>query len=260
MRRSLKFNMSMDKKIGYRGIFDPQSSEPFRISRSKVELFLNCERCFWLEVIKGVKRPPGFPFNINSAIDELLKREFDVYRESQTPHPIMVENKLNGVIPFQHEEIEIWRENFTGVQYFDKDLNLILFGAVDDVWADSVGNLIVVDYKSTSKKGEVTLDAEWQIGYKRQMEFYQWLLRRVGFQVSNTGYFVYANGDSNAEGFFNKMDFKTKLIAYDGDDSWVEPTLVKLKAALNSKRPPRVGARCEYCKYASERLKLSWGG
>lgn len=251
--------MNEGKKVGYRGIFDPNNPEPFRISRSKIDLFLNCERCFWLEVRKGIKRPPGFPFNINSAIDELLKREFDGFRKDQKAHPIMTDNKLSGVIPFEHEDIEVWRENFTGIQYFDKELNLIIFGAVDDVWVNEAGELIVVDYKSTSKKSEVTLDADWQIGYKRQMECYQWLLRKIGFNVSNTGYFVYANGDSSAEGFFNKMDFNTKLISYSGDDSWVEPTLAKLKACMLSEEMPKFGANCEYCKYVGERLKLSWG-
>lgn len=251
--------MSTIKKLGYRGVFDSGNLEPFRISRSKIDLFLNCERCFWLEVRKGIKRPPGFPFNINSAIDELLKREFDVYRSEKKPHPIMTQNELSGVIPFEHEDIEIWRENFTGIQYFDEALNLIIFGAVDDIWVNEAGELIVVDYKSTSKKSEVTLDADWQIGYKRQMECYQWLLRKIGFKVSDTGYFVYANGDSGAEGFFNKMDFNTKLIEYVGDDAWVEPTLTKLKACMLSEEMPKFGANCEYCKYVGERLKLSWG-
>jgi CRISPR/Cas system-associated exonuclease Cas4 (RecB family) len=130
---------------------------------------------------------------------------------------------------------------------------------VDDVWVNEAGELIVVDYKSTSKKSEVTLDAEWQIGYKRQMETYQWLLRKIGFKVSDTGYFVYANGDSSAEGFFNKMDFNTKLIAYKGDDSWVEDTLVKLKKCMESEEMPKFGKSCEYCQYVGERLKLTWG-
>jgi hypothetical protein len=39
------------KQIGYRGVFDIERVDPFRISRSKIDLFLNCERCFWLETI-----------------------------------------------------------------------------------------------------------------------------------------------------------------------------------------------------------------
>ena len=36
---------------------------------------------------------------------------------------------------------------------------------------------------------------------KRQMEIYQWLLRKNGFKVSDTGYFVYANGITDARSF-----------------------------------------------------------
>ena len=39
---------------------------------------------------------------------------------------------------------------------------------------------MVVDYKATAKQRDVTLDADWQIAYKRQMEIYQWLLRANG--------------------------------------------------------------------------------
>lgn len=51
--------------------------------------------------------------------------------------------------------------------------------------------LIVVDYKATSKTTAVSLDADWQIAYKRQAEIYQWLLRKNDFSVSNIAYFVY---------------------------------------------------------------------
>jgi len=60
--------------------YQPAQDTPFRISRSKVDLFLNCPCCFYLDVRLGVKRPPGFPFNLNSAVDALLKKEFDHYR------------------------------------------------------------------------------------------------------------------------------------------------------------------------------------
>lgn len=251
-----------NKQIGYRGVYDPNSPGQYRISRSKVDLFLNCPRCFWLECVKDIKRPRGFPFNINSAIDELYKKEFDQYRTDQKQHPIMVEYKLDGVLPYQHQDIEDWRENFIGMQYSHEDLGLVLFGALDDVWYKKTKSgedqLIVVDYKSTSKKGEVTLDAPWQIGYKRQMEFYQWLLSSLGFNVASTGYFVYTNGDSDAPEFKDTLRFKTKLLSYKGDYSWVEPALIELKKVLDSTQIPKFDPSCEYCSYAGQRLKLSW--
>ena len=65
---------------------------------------------------------------------------------------------------------------------------------IDDVWVNPAGELMIVDYKSTSKDEKIeVLDKEWHDGYKHQMEVYQWLFRRNGFKVSDTGYFVYAN-------------------------------------------------------------------
>src|SRR5947209_2284130 len=72
-----------------------------KLSRTKIELFTNCQRCFWLDVKQGVKRPPPAPYTINSAIDYLLKAEFDVHREKGTQHPIMEQFKIEG-IPFAH--------------------------------------------------------------------------------------------------------------------------------------------------------------
>jgi hypothetical protein len=52
-------------------LFDPRSDKPFALSRSKVELFIDCPRCFYLDRRLGIGRPPGFPFNLNSAVDAL---------------------------------------------------------------------------------------------------------------------------------------------------------------------------------------------
>ena len=176
-----------------RNLFDPGSDKPFKLSRSKLESFMNCPRCFYMDRRLGVGQPPGFPFNLNSAVDLLLKKEFDEYREMQEPHPLMVASGIDAV-PFAHESMDTWRENFKGVSTLHEETNLHIFGAVDDLWISPAGEVIVVDYKATSKNGEVTLDADWQDGYKRQMEIYQWLVRRQGLNVSNTGYFVYCNG------------------------------------------------------------------
>ena len=125
-----------------------------------------------------------------------------------------------------------------------------LTGAVDDLWIDrSTQELIVVDYKATAKDSEITLDADWQIGYKRQMEFYQWLMRRTGFEVSSTGYFVYCNGDRSAEGFGGSVKFNVKIIPYIGDDSWIEKQLAKARACLESSAPPLPDSTCKQCSY-----------
>jgi hypothetical protein len=58
-------------------IFNPESKEPFELSRSKIDLFLECARCFYLDRRLGIGRPDSFPFTLNNAVDALLKKEFD---------------------------------------------------------------------------------------------------------------------------------------------------------------------------------------
>lgn len=239
----------------------PGQKSPFKVSRSKIELFVQCQRCFWLDVRLKIKRPDSPPFNINKAIDELLKKEFDSYRKQAKAHPMMLENNI-AAIPYAHDELDTWRHNFTGVSTVYKPANLHIFGAVDDIWVNDAGELIVVDYKATSKDKEVSIDAGWQVTYKRQMEIYQWLLRQNGFTVSNTGYFVYTNGRIDLDGFNDKLEFTTKVIAYAGNDQWVEPTITKMKQCMDSESMPPVGdnimgGECQFCAYARQRTELT---
>jgi CRISPR/Cas system-associated exonuclease Cas4 (RecB family) len=241
--------------------YQPGQTTAYKISRSKIELFMQCPRCFWLDARLKITRPSGPPFNINKTIDELFKKEFDAHRVAGTPHPIMTDNQIKAV-PYAHADLDKWRYNFTGVTAVDKTTNFHVFGAIDDVWVNDDGELIVVDYKATSKAKEVSIDSDWQISYKRQLEVYQWLLRQNGFQVNDTGYFVYTNARLDVDGFGDRLEFQTKLIPYTGSDAWIEPTLKAMKACLDNDTMPPVGeaamgGACDFCTYARARTELT---
>lgn len=235
-----------------KGLYDPKSPEPFRVSRSKIDLFLECPRCFWLDQRLGVKRPEWPAFSLNNAVDELMKREFDTHRAKGEPHPLMKAYKVDA-IPLNDPRLEEWRDAMRrGVQFHHAETNLTIRGGIDDVWVTPKNEVIVVDYKATSKKEEVSIDGYWQQAYKRQVEVYQWLLRKNGLKVSDTAYFVYVNGKSDAKAFDGKLEFDVKLIAYKGDDSWIEPTVLKLAECLRSDAIPERAELCEYCGYREE--------
>src|SRR5688572_27459140 len=117
------------------------------------------------------------------------------------------------------------------------------------MWINPAGEYIVVDYKSTAKDGERTLDADWQIGYQCQMEIYQWLFRKNEFKVSNTGHFVYCNGNTDKEAFDGRPEFDVKIIPYEGDTSWAEGTILEAIECLKSDKLPSPGVDCDFCKY-----------
>ncbi len=245
------YNPQRDKKYRYK----KGQKEPFNLSRSKIDLFIECPRCFYIDRVLGTKRPPGYPFALNSAVDHLLKQEFDAHRAEGKQHPLIEKYGVDAR-PVSHDDLDDWRNNFTGVRHLHQPTNLLVFGAIDDLWINSNDEYIVVDYKSTSKDKEITaLDEDWQDSYKRQMEVYQWLLRQNGYPVSDTGYFVYANGDKDREAFDGVLEFDVTLIGYTGDDSWVEKAIFDIKNCLESDEIPASGDDCDYCAYFNTRAR-----
>jgi len=221
----------------------------WKLSRSKIGLFQECPRCFYIDNKLGTKRPPFPSFQINKAVDTQLKNEFDSYRAKDSQHPLQIEYNIDAK-PAPHEKLDEWRENFKGVQYFHEPTSMLITGAIDDLWINSKGEYIVVDYKATAKNEPVTkLEGKWHEGYKRQLEVYQWLLRSNGLKVSDVGYFVYCTGKYDQETFDKKIEFDVILIENTGDDSWVEPTIVEIKKCLENDEIPDSGEGCEHCAW-----------
>jgi hypothetical protein len=222
----------------------------WRLSRSKIDLFIECPRCFYLDNKLGTARPRGPAFTLNIAVDTLLKKEFDVHREHASQHPLLMKSGL-AAVPYQHKDLNTWRENFEGVEYRHEPTGFTVSGAIDDVWIDPSGALIVVDYKATSKEGTVTslADSSWEEQYRRQIGVYQWLLRKNGFTVSDTGYFVYANARFDKDAFNAQLEFDVTLIPCTGSTDWIEEVLPRIKTCLESDEIPEPGAACEYCPY-----------
>lgn len=231
--------------------YNTKNADGYAVSRYRVDLFFECPLCFWLREKKGVDRPFGPPFTLNKAVDTLLRREFDQYRESGAWHPVLKQAGLR-LKPWQDKRLAEWSKQEYGkggIRYIDPETKLDLFGELDDVWVNAEGEVHVVDYKATAKDEEVSLDADWQISYKRQAEFYQWLLRKNGLKVSNTAYFYYVNGKTDAGGFKGVLEFDVKIIPYEGSDTWIPKTLSEIKACLESNEAPAPGEGCEFCAY-----------
>lgn len=249
---------------GKKRVFDPKSVVPHRLSRSKIDLFVECPRCFYMDQRLGISRPSSFPLTLNIAVDELLKKEFDILRETQSSHPIMKKYDLDAV-PFKHQNIEIWRDALRrGIEYLDPRTNLSIRGGVDDVWVRPNGELLIVDYKAKATRDEITLDGDLGAQYKRQAEVYQWLFRKNGFTVSPTAYFVFVNANKDLDTFDGRLEFDMILVPCEGNADWIEPVIIQIKECLMSNTLPLPHPECDYCAYrksaaqaASENKNLS---
>ena len=240
-------------------LYSPRSKESYRLSRTRLENFVKCPRCFYLQERLGIKKPSMPGFSLNIAVDELLKKEFDIRRARGVAHPLMKEYGIKAV-PFKHKDIDEWRDSLhRGIRYLHSKTNFLITGGVDDVWINDKKELIIVDYKATSTKYVINLDSKEKKhykAYKRQMDIYQWLFRKNGFKVSDTGYFVFCNGRKDKKAFDGKLEFDVEIIPYQGNDSWVEEAILKAKKCLNKRKLPKSSDDCEYCNYRGKARKV----
>ena len=252
-----------------------KAPDPFPISRTRLERFHSCPRCFWVDRVLGIDRP-GMPgFLLNTLVDTLLKREFDAHRAEGTPHPYMSENGLGHMVPLEHPMMDEWRHNFKGVRA--EKHGLMITGAVDDIWKSGDGDdeeWYVVDYKSTATNADITpelfLEDIYKGSYVRQMVIYQWMLRELGHPVSTRGFFVYENGNNDAEALLSdgtagsprgiplkpalviEIDTSDESVVVEGeriDYDWVEQLVIGAKDCLDLDGPPGPGEFCEHCAY-----------
>ena len=230
-----------------RSLFDSSaSSAAYPVSRSKLELFLECPRCFYLYSRFGVARPDSAYYSLNLAVDHLLKKEFDACRVDKKQHPVMV---LHGVeaVPFAHPLLTTWRDSPQGIRYAHPASRIELFGIVDDVWQAHDGSLHPVDYKATSGFGVPTL--ETRDGYRRQLDVYGWLLRKNGFALAREGFVVFANGDREKETFDRALHFTLSVVPHVLDTGWIEEALMGVRECLERDVPPPSTNACVWCAY-----------
>ena len=243
-------------------LYFPNQKEDFKISRGKFFNFLTCKRCFYLDRVKGLD-PPGTPgWSLNETTDLLLKKEFDYCRERQIPHRLFIENHLSNLLPYDHPEIDNWRDSLhKGLMLRYKDTNIILTGGVDDIWQHNISKqLIVVDYKSQAKFGRLDkqdyLEDPYHEGYKIQMDFYAYLLIGMGFDVHQTSYFLVCNAKRDEKEFKKRMNFDEYLVPYNWNIDWIENKINEMINLINNSQLPKQNLSCKNCAYSEQYTKV----
>ena len=226
-----------------------KSDKTFMCSRSTIEKFSQCPTCFYVEHVIGLKPPPSPGWSLNNAVDELVKNETDRHRELGTTPEILEQYDFKV---FHHEKLEDWRTMNKGIRFKDEERNIDFYGLIDDVFVNSLGELVIMDTKSISKQTDISESKHlWNNGsaYKRQLEIYSWLFQKNGFSVSSTGYLLYYNAIKKTDEFNGVMKFKTSLISLELDTSWIEPCITNMIECLQKPTIPPSNQKCNQCIY-----------
>ena len=224
--------------------------EPFPLSRTKLELYLDCRKCFYNDLIYGIRRPLGPPLVLNSAIHQIVTNEFDNYRIKGEKHPIMNYEDFD-MLPSNHTNLKLWRNPFTGIRHLDKRTNFNLYGSLDDLWIEKKKNeYLVVAYKITSKKHSLQYE-NINENYWRQLSFYKYLLKENNLIVSDIGFIIFLNAKKDVLSFNNRLSFEMNLFSKELNISWIKSSLENAFNILQSSSHPPPSSTCKYCQYVN---------
>lgn len=213
------------------------------LSPNSLNLYLECPCCFWLDKKLGVKRPPPYPYALNSAIDALLEEEFDTYRDRDEKHPLLAKSGIKAKLFSNQKLLNQWRSNFSGIRYYDENLDATLFGAVDDILEFDGGKLAPLDYKSTGSKVANVYDR-----FQLQLDIYTYLLEKNGYQTPRKGYLAFYVVDKS-KGFVDRLPFKKEIHTIDTNPDDVYDLFKEAVAVLRKDKAPRHSSDCKFAEW-----------
>ncbi|HCC59982.1 MAG: hypothetical protein A2402_02115 [Candidatus Staskawiczbacteria bacterium RIFOXYC1_FULL_37_43] len=211
-----------------------------QLSPNSLNLYLECPHCFWLDKNMGIKRPPPYPYALNSAVDALLKEEFDTYRSKNLPHPMLKENNINARLFNNQKLLNQWRNNFAGIRFFDQDLQATLFGAVDDVLEFEGGKIAPLDYKSTGSTAANVYDR-----FQLQLDTYTFLMEKNGFKTTRKGYLAFYIVDKS-RGFIDRLPFRKEMVQIETNPSDIYEIFKDAVNYLKQSSPPPHSPDCKF--------------
>src|SRR3989344_4920546 len=183
-----------------------------KLSPSTISLFLECPRCFYLQIVKGIKRPQGIFPSLPSGMDKILKEHFDRFMSQEKLPPELKEIKDCKLFD-DKEKLKIWRSNLKGISYQEDDI--LLHGAIDNLLVKK-DKLIVLDYKTRG----FPLKADTHEYYQTQMDLYNFLLEKNGYSTEDFTYLLFyypSHVKETGEVIFNTKLKKIKTSSKNGE-------------------------------------------
>jgi len=217
------------------------------LSPSKLGVFKNCPRCFWLQENRKVKQPRGIFPSLPGGIDRVLKDWFDQYRLGVSLPP-EIAGQLDGSLYTDQAKLDKWRNWRSGLSATVG--GHVISGALDDLHMDVTGGLYSpLDYKSRGapQKGE---SARY---YGHQMDLYALMIQANGMPITGKAYLVYywplEVRRKAPPGNHANIVFGTEVVTLDADPNRATKMVMDAAACLQLSKPPQAMPDCDYCTY-----------
>ena len=209
----------------------------YKLSPSSLNLLEDCPRCFWLQMVKKIRRPMGPMSSIPIKMDSIIKHYFNKYRDLGQLPPI-IEGEVTGWLAV----------GMPKTLKYELDNGITVWGRPDDYLKLDDGSIVAFDHKTKSKEPEDVHSA-----YQLQLNVYSYLLKMMGYDTANKAYLAFYYPDECE--LHNGMPFNCTIIEVKTKLSRVNKLIDKAYTILNGEIPDS-NENCEYCKWISESLKI----
>jgi len=149
-----------------------------KLSPTSLNLFLECPRCFWLYLNKGIKRPSIPVATITTGLDKVIKEYCNIYRAKGILPPLL-ENKVPGKL-ISNLPKRGW------LDFNDDKIEAILGGYLDECLDLGNNFYAALDHKTRGSKPANTHRA-----HQFQMDVYTFLLEQNSLPTKRVAYLVY---------------------------------------------------------------------
>jgi len=220
------------------------------LSSSRLSLFVECPRCFWLDVNAGIRRPDTVFPSLPAGLDAQFKRYFDLFRAAGALPP-EVRGKVPGRLFDDVETLKRWRDWKRGIRYTPSWAEVELMGALDECLVDDDGFLYPMDYKTRGYAPK----AETHAFYQDQMNLYTLLLEGNGHRTKRLAYLLYFHPVEVRER--GLVQFEVSVQELTTDPAGAECLVKEALGALGGPVPASA-VSCGFCAWS--RLLRRWEG
>lgn len=219
------------------------------LSPSRLGLFAECARCFWLAERRDLGRPSRpFP-TLPVGMDREIRAHFDRHR-ARGELPPALEGRVDEHLHPGQAFLAGARDWRAAPRLVDETLGVVLRGGVDDLLETHDGRLVVLDYKTRGSPPEGDGAPRY---YRRQLSLYHLMLEAAGHPIAGHAYLLYYHPVAVTDG--GAATFETELVRVEVDLRAARRLLDDAVAALDGPLPPP-GADCEYCEWADDRAAV----
>lgn len=217
--------------------------KPLTLSNSRLSLYTECPRCFWLDLNAGIKRPDTIFPSLPGGLDLQFKRYFDRFR-AKGDLPPEVKGKLPGQLLSDVATNDRWRDWRRGIRYAPPWAEVELMGALDECLVDEDRFYYPLDYKT---RGYAPKAATHEY-YQDQMNLYTLLLEGNGHKTNRVAYLLYYHPIEVKERGIIQFTISVQEVPTDPEAA--ERLVKEAVTVLNGPAPPSASS-CGFCKWNS---------